>query len=255
MRTAPPLDGVTVLDLSRVLAGPYAAMMLADLGARLIKVERPRAGDDTRQWGPRFVGRTARESTYYLSINRNRQSIELDVKDDADRAVLEALRSLGCCAAWASARERRPPLRGSPSCLRRGARAASSERAQVVATVANLGRLGLGGLVAGILAQWAGHPLTVPFLVFVGGLLLTGLGLLAAPETRVPRSQRPRHRPQRVSVPRHARGRFFAAATGAAITFAIFGLVTSLAPSFLAGTLDAPSLALAGAGLYEPGGR
>jgi MFS family permease len=124
---------------------------------------------------------------------------------------------------------------------------ASSERAQVVATVANLGGLGLGGLVAGILAQWAGHPLTVPFLVFVGGLVLAGLGLVAAPETRVPRRPRPRYRPQRVSVPRRARSRFFAAATGAAITFAIFGLVTSLAPSFLAGTLHEPSLALAGA--------
>ena len=124
---------------------------------------------------------------------------------------------------------------------------ASSERAQVVATVANLGGLGLGGLVAGALAQWAGHPLTVPFLVFVGGLVLAGLGLVAAPETRVVRPPRPRYRPQRVSVPRQARGRFFAAATGAAITFAIFGLVTSLAPSFLAGTLHEPSLALAGA--------
>ena len=88
----PPLDGITVLDLSRVLAGPYAAMMLADLGARVIKVERPRAGDDTRQWGPPFVGEDgARESTYYLSINRNKESVELDLKDDADREVLKAL--------------------------------------------------------------------------------------------------------------------------------------------------------------------
>ena len=90
--TRPPLDGITVLDLSRVLAGPYAAMMLADLGARVIKVERPRAGDDTRQWGPPFVGEQgARESTYFLSINRNKESIELDLKDAADRAALEAL--------------------------------------------------------------------------------------------------------------------------------------------------------------------
>ena len=88
----PPLDGITVLDLSRVLAGPYAAMMLADLGARVIKVERPGAGDDTRQWGPPFVGEEgARESTYYLSINRNKESVELDLKDDADREVLKAL--------------------------------------------------------------------------------------------------------------------------------------------------------------------
>src|SRR5215218_7536129 len=80
--TRPPLDGLTVLDLSRVLAGPYAAMMLADLGARVIKVERPRAGDDTRQWGPPFVGEEgARESTYFLSTNRNKESVELDLKD------------------------------------------------------------------------------------------------------------------------------------------------------------------------------
>jgi crotonobetainyl-CoA:carnitine CoA-transferase CaiB-like acyl-CoA transferase len=90
--TGPPLDGITVLDLSRVLAGPYAAMMLADLGAHVTKVERPRVGDDTRQWGPPFVGEEgARESTYFLSTNRNKESIELDLKDDADREVLRAL--------------------------------------------------------------------------------------------------------------------------------------------------------------------
>ena len=124
---------------------------------------------------------------------------------------------------------------------------ASSERAQVVATVANLGGLGLGGLVAGVLAQWAGHPLRSPSWCSSAGCCWQAWALLAAPETRVVRPPRPRYRPQRVSVPRHARGRFFAAATGAAITFAIFGLVTSLAPSFLAGTLHQPSLALAGA--------
>ena len=84
----PPLDGITVLDLSRVLAGPYAAMLLADMGARVIKVERPGTGDDTRSWGPPFVGG---ESTYYLSINRNKESIELDLKDDYDREVLRGL--------------------------------------------------------------------------------------------------------------------------------------------------------------------
>jgi formyl-CoA transferase len=84
----PPLDGITVLDLSRVLAGPYAAMQLADLGARVIKVERPGSGDDTRSWGPPFVGG---ESTYYLSINRNKQSVELDLKDEHDREVLRGL--------------------------------------------------------------------------------------------------------------------------------------------------------------------
>ena len=67
----PPLDGLIVLDLSRVLTGPYAAMILGDLGARVIKVERPGIGDETRSWGPPFVGSGQdRTSTYFLSVNR-----------------------------------------------------------------------------------------------------------------------------------------------------------------------------------------
>ncbi|MGW1346707.1 CaiB/BaiF CoA transferase family protein [Kribbella sp. NPDC002412] len=80
-----PLDDVLVVDLSRALAGPQATMMLGDLGARVIKVEAPGRGDDTRGWGPPFVGG---ESTYFLSANRNKESIALDLKDDADRDVL-----------------------------------------------------------------------------------------------------------------------------------------------------------------------
>jgi crotonobetainyl-CoA:carnitine CoA-transferase CaiB-like acyl-CoA transferase len=82
-----PLDGVLVVDLSRALAGPQATMMLGDLGARVIKVEAPERGDDTRGWGPPFVGSPA-ESTYFLSANRNKESIALDLKDEADRDVL-----------------------------------------------------------------------------------------------------------------------------------------------------------------------
>lgn len=126
-------------------------------------------------------------------------------------------------------------------------RGAGSRRAQLVATGANLGGLGVGGLISGVLAQWVGDPLRVPFVVFTAVLLLAWVALLAAPETRARRSPRPRYRPQRVSVPARSRGRFFAAALGAAITFAVFGLLTSLAPSFLAGTLHQPSHALAGA--------
>jgi crotonobetainyl-CoA:carnitine CoA-transferase CaiB-like acyl-CoA transferase len=89
---APPLAGLTVIDLSRVLAGPYAAMMLGDLGARVIKVERPGVGDDTRLWGPPFVGPDgARESTYFLSTNRNKESVVLDLKDEEDLQILDAL--------------------------------------------------------------------------------------------------------------------------------------------------------------------
>jgi crotonobetainyl-CoA:carnitine CoA-transferase CaiB-like acyl-CoA transferase len=84
-----PLRDVVVVDLSRALAGPHATMMLGDLGARVIKVEAPGHGDDTRGWGPPFVGEAdARESTYFLSANRNKESITLDLKDAADRDVL-----------------------------------------------------------------------------------------------------------------------------------------------------------------------
>ncbi|MBS1888687.1 MAG: CoA transferase [Actinobacteria bacterium] len=86
---APALEGIKVVDLSRVLAGPYAAMMLADLGADVVKIERPGAGDDTRQWGPPFVGpEGAQESTYFLSTNRNKRSLVADLKDPADLALV-----------------------------------------------------------------------------------------------------------------------------------------------------------------------
>jgi MFS family permease len=126
-------------------------------------------------------------------------------------------------------------------------RGADSRRAQMVATAANLGGLGLGGLVSGALAQWAGDALRVPFVVFTVVLVMAWLALLVAPETRSRRLPRPRYRPQRISVPAAARPRFFAAALGAAITFSVFGLLTSLAPIFLAETLHQPSHALAGA--------
>lgn len=83
------LDDIVVLDLSRALAGPHAAMMMGDLGARVIKVEAPGHGDDTRGWGPPFVGEKGqREATYFLSANRNKESITLDLKDPDDKDVL-----------------------------------------------------------------------------------------------------------------------------------------------------------------------
>jgi len=82
------LDGLVVLDLTRVLSGPYCTMMLADLGARVIKIEQPGRGDDTRAWGPPFVGS---ESAYFLSINRNKQSVTLNLKDARGRALLDRL--------------------------------------------------------------------------------------------------------------------------------------------------------------------
>src|SRR5581483_11581731 len=80
-----PLHGIRVLDLSRVLAGPYAAMTLGDMGADIIKIEQPGEGDETRAWGPPFAGG---ESAYFLSINRNKRSITLNLKHPDGRAVL-----------------------------------------------------------------------------------------------------------------------------------------------------------------------
>ena len=123
----------------------------------------------------------------------------------------------------------------------------SGRRAQVIAPAANLGGLGLGGLIAGVLAQWAGHALTLPFLVLGGAMVLALVAIGFAPETHPATRPHTRYRPQRVSVPQASRTRFFASATAAGITFALFGLITSLAPSFLAQTLHQPSRALAGA--------
>ena len=83
-----PLDGITVLDLTRVLSGPYCTMLLADMGARVVKIEQPGKGDDTRAWGPPFL---EGESAYFLSINRNKESVTLDFKSAEGRAVVERL--------------------------------------------------------------------------------------------------------------------------------------------------------------------
>lgn len=83
-----PLHSVFVLDLTRVLSGPYCTMMLGDLGARVVKVEQPGKGDDTRAWGPPFQGQ---ESAYFLSVNRNKESLTLDFKHPEGRDLLERL--------------------------------------------------------------------------------------------------------------------------------------------------------------------
>ena len=82
------LDGIRVIDLTRVLAGPFCAMMLGDMGADVIKVEQPGRGDDTRAWGPPFVGE---ESAYYLGANRNKRGMTLNLKDQGAREVLKKL--------------------------------------------------------------------------------------------------------------------------------------------------------------------
>lgn len=88
-RGSPPLEPLHVLDFSRVLAGPFATMMLADLGAEVVKVERPGVGDDTRAWGPPYD--SAGEATYFQSVNRNKTSIALDLTSSADLAAARAM--------------------------------------------------------------------------------------------------------------------------------------------------------------------
>src|SRR3954463_4774910 len=119
--SAGPLDGLLVADFSRVLAGPFAAMALGDLGADVVKVERPGGGDDTRAWGPPWHGR---ERTYYLGLNRNNRSVALCLADEVARALsrslgeradvlIESFRP-GLMASWglggAALRERNPRL-------------------------------------------------------------------------------------------------------------------------------------------------
>ncbi|MFQ5347712.1 MAG: CoA transferase, partial [Rhodothalassiaceae bacterium] len=87
-----PLAGILVVDLSRVLAGPYCTMILGELGARVIKVERPGRGDDARAIGP-FIesAEGARMSAYFSGLNRGKESIALDLRDSGDRAIFNAL--------------------------------------------------------------------------------------------------------------------------------------------------------------------
>src|SRR5436305_6331121 len=88
LSTALPLDGLRVLDLTQVLAGPFCTMLLGDLGADVVKIERPGEGDGSRRWGPPFEGG---ESTYFMQVNRNKRSIAVDLRDAAGREVARRL--------------------------------------------------------------------------------------------------------------------------------------------------------------------
>ena len=90
-----PLEHLKVLDLSRVLAGPWATQILADLGADVVKIERPGAGDDTRGWGPPYLkdadGQETGEAAYYLAANRNKRSMAVDISTPDGQAIIRAL--------------------------------------------------------------------------------------------------------------------------------------------------------------------
>jgi crotonobetainyl-CoA:carnitine CoA-transferase CaiB-like acyl-CoA transferase len=90
-----PLEGIKVLDLSRVLAGPWATQALADFGATVYKVEKPASGDDTRHWGPPWLkdrdGRDSGESAYYLAANRGKHSLAIDLSSGEGQALVRAL--------------------------------------------------------------------------------------------------------------------------------------------------------------------
>jgi MFS family permease len=127
---------------------------------------------------------------------------------------------------------------------------AAGTRAQITATTVNMGGLGVGALIAGLLAQWVGHPLTVPYVVFLIATFLAAIAVALSPETREAVKPRPRYRPQRASVPAEARGEFYAAALSAFVVFSAMGLFAGLSGLFLVVALHHPSHALAGATLF-----
>lgn len=85
--TVAPLDGIRILDLTRIVAGPYCTMILGDLGAEVLKIERPGTGDECRKWGPPFIGHT-KESAYFIALNRNKKSVCVDLKAPTGRRVI-----------------------------------------------------------------------------------------------------------------------------------------------------------------------
>jgi len=125
--------------------------------------------------------------------------------------------------------------------------AASSQRFEMVSTAANIGGLGVGPLIAGFLAQWAGAPLRTPYIVFAALLALSILAVALVPETVAELPARPAYHPQRISADHGDRASYIAAAAAGFAAFAVFGLFTSVAPGFVAGTLHYFSQALSGA--------
>ena len=124
--------------------------------------------------------------------------------------------------------------------------AASSQRFEMVSTAANIGGLGVGPLIAGVLAQWVDGPLRTPYIVFIALLAVSIIGVALVPETVAELPVRPTYRPQRISADHGDRAGYIAAAAAGFASFAVFGLFTSVTPGFVAGTLQHPSRALSG---------
>jgi MFS family permease len=127
---------------------------------------------------------------------------------------------------------------------------APTRRAEIVGTIANLGGLALGPLVAGVLARYAPHALTLPFQVFAAAIAFAGIAVALAPEGHAPVHPRPVYRPQHLSLPTNARRQFLTAAAGVFLCFAVVGLFAGLAGTFLAGPLHHPSPALCGLTIF-----
>ena len=125
-----------------------------------------------------------------------------------------------------------------------------SRRSGIVATIANIGGLAVGPLLAGALAQYAPHGLTLPYVLLLAALVVAAVVVVLSPEGRRPLHPRPRYRPQRLRAPAHARGQFLAATTAAFLVFAVGGLFAGLAGTFLAGPLHHPSAVLTGFAIF-----
>lgn len=131
-----------------------------------------------------------------------------------------------------------------------GSDAVATRRAGIVATIANIGGLASGPLIAGLLARYEPNALTLPYVIFLAALLVAAFAVARAPDGRPPLQPRPTYRPQRLKAPERARGQFIAATIGASLAFAVFGLFAGLAGTFLAGPLHHPSAALAGFAIF-----
>jgi MFS family permease len=126
-----------------------------------------------------------------------------------------------------------------------------SKRSQTVSIVSNIGGLAIGGLVTGLIAQYVGNGLTLPYLVFAALLAVGGIGLWLAPESRVLPTPRPRYRPQHFGLPEDGRTEFVTAVLGIFLNFGILGLIAGLGSTLLAGPLRQSSLSLAGLAIFS----